>query len=242
MIIMTTQTTTTDFNFTLLIRLAMTSLIIVTTLAADAQTEKGNYSVGFHNYSPTGINIDGLPINLFPQNCGLGFSFGSHKTKLDGSYIDVRENTTTFGFSLSGSQFIFDDFSVGLIGNFYSGSTVYKETEKIDEKYSTMMLMGGAEIKYYLNGGHHMKYWLKASPILGVIESKYNGQEVHLPKRLYQFSGGTGISYFANKHFSIDAGLTYSIFTIRNKGGYTETSRKEYIDSIGMDVGFSFFF
>ncbi|MDQ3017094.1 MAG: hypothetical protein M3R25_10315 [Bacteroidota bacterium] len=239
---MKTQTSTSDFTFSLLIRLALVTLIILAARGTDAQTEKGNYSIGFHNYSPTGINIDGLPINLFPQNCGLGFSFGSHKTKLDGSYIDVRENTTTFGFSLSGSQFIFDDFSVGLIGNFYSGSTTYKETEKVDEKYSTFMLMGGAEIKYFLNGGPNLKYWMKASPILGVIQSTYNGQEVHLPKRLYQFSGGTGVSYFPNKHLSIDLGLTYSIFTVRNKGGYTEISRKEYIDSIGMDVGFSFFF
>jgi hypothetical protein len=111
-----------------------------------------------------------------------------------------------------------------------------------DEKYTTTMFLGGPEIRYYINGAQNLKYWLKGSPSLGVITSTYDGKDVHTPKRLYQFSGAAGLSYFTSSLISIDMGLTYNVFTIRNKGSYTGNSRKEYVDSIGFDVGLSFYF
>lgn len=207
-----------------------------------AQTEKGTNALILHSFSPTGIKIDGLPLTLFPQNTGLGISFSSHKTKVNGSMMDVREKVITYGISLNYQFFLFNDFSVGLTGGFYSGTTTYTETEKPAEKYATTMMMGGLELRYYINGGRHLKYWLKASPALGSITSTYDSKEVHVPKRLYQFSGGPGISYFASRSFAFDLGLTYNVFTIRNRGNYDENSRKEYIDSVGIDVGFSIFF
>ena len=208
----------------------------------NAQTEKGTYSLLLHNFSPSGIKIDGLPVNIFPQTSGLGFSFGSHKTKLNGRVLDVKEKVMTFGLSLSGQYFLFNNFSFGLTGNYFSGTTTYSESEKPDEKYSTTMLMGGGELRYYIPAGPRLKYWLKASPVLGFIESKYDGKEVHVPKRLYEFSGGAGVSYFPSRSTSIDLGVTYNVCTIRNKGNYSELSRKEYIDSVGLDIGFSIFF
>jgi len=208
----------------------------------NAQTEKGTYGLLLHNFSPTGIKIDGLPVNIFPQSSGLGFSFGSHKSKLNGRVLDVKEKVLTFGLSLSGQYFLFNNFSFGLTGNYFSGTTTYTESEKPDEKYSTTMLMGGAELRYYIPAGPRLKYFLKASPVLGFIESTYDGKEVHVPKRLYEFSGGAGVSYFPSPSTSIDLGVTYNVFTIRNHGNYTELSRKEYIDSVGLDIGFSIFF
>lgn len=209
---------------------------------ANAQTEKGTYGLLLHSFSPTGIQIDGLPVTLFPQTTGLGLSFGSHKTKMNGTVIDVREKVTTFGISLEGQYFLLNDFSLGVTGGYYSGMSKYTQTEKPVEKYATTMIMGGLALRYYIHGGYHLKYWIKASPALGSITSTYDGKEVHLPKRLYQFSGGTGISYFTSKSFALDIGITYNVFTIRNKGNYNENSRKEYIDSVGLDVGFSYFF
>ena len=209
---------------------------------ANAQTEKGNYALLIHNFSPTGIKIDGLPLNIFPQTSGLGFSFGSHKTKLNGRVLDVKEKVMTFGLSLSGHYFMFDNFSFGLTGNYFSGTTTYSEPEKQDEKYSTTMMLGGAELRYYIPGGSHLKYYMKASPALGFIESTYDGKEVHVPKRLYEFSGGVGVSYFPSPSVSVDLGVTYNVFTVRNRGNYTEQSRKEYIDGVGLDIGFSIFF
>lgn len=210
--------------------------------SVNAQTNKGTSALLLHSFSPTGIKIDGLPLTLFPQNSGLGISFGSHKTKMNGSMMDIREKVMTYGISLNYQYFLFNDFSLGLTGGYYSGMTTYTETEKPAEKYATTMMMGGLELRYYIHGGSHLKYWLKASPALGSITSTYDGKEVHLPKRLYQFSGGPGVSYFASRSFALDLGLTYNVFTIRNRGNYNENSRKEYIDSVGLDVGFSFFF
>ena len=144
--------------------------------------------------------------------------------------------------SLSAHYFIFDNFSIGLTGNLYAGTTTYKEAEVADDKYKTTMLMGGAEIRYYIKGGSRLKYFLKASPALGSITSTFNDVAVHQPKRLYQFTGGAGISYFPSPSFSIDLGVSYNVFTIRNRGNYHEVSKKEYVDSIGGDIGFSLFF
>lgn len=228
------------------LRNAILSLIMLFALLSPktmfAQTEKGRYSLLLHNFSPSGIKIDGMPVNLFPQNSGLGFSFGSHKTKLNGGLLDVKEKVMMFGLSLSGQYFVFDNFSFGLSGSYYTGTTTYMEAEKPDEKYSTSMFLAGAELRYYIHGSRHIKYYIKASPALGSIRSTYDGKDVHVPKRLYQFSGGIGVSYFPSPSFSIDLGATYNVFTIRNRGNYTEYSRKEYVDNVGLDIGFSIFF
>lgn len=208
----------------------------------NAQIEKGIYAITLHSFSPTGIKIDGLPLTIFPQTTGLGFSFGTHKSKINGQTTDYREKVLTFGISLNGQYFVMDNFSIGITGSYYSGVTKYTEAESPSGKYATTMMMGGLELRYYLEGGNRLKYWLKASPALGTITSTFDDKEVHVPKRLYQFTGGAGLSYFVSQSFTLDAGITYNVFTIRNKGNYNENSRKEYIDNVGMDLGFTFFF
>ncbi len=207
-----------------------------------AQTEKGSHALIFHSFCPVGIQIDGLPVNLFPQSSGLGFSYNVHKVKSSGIKLEQKERVFTIGMGLSVHEFLFDNFSWGITGNIFYGNTNYTGDEIPKENYSTTMILAGPEFRYYINAGEKLKFNLKASPTLGTILSTYNGKELHAPKRLYQFSGALGTSYFINPSFSIDLSVTYNIFTIRNKGSYSYASRKEYIDGIGTDIGFTFFF
>ena len=179
------------FNF---IKSAIIIIALLFFQTAIAQTEKGTSAILLHNFSPTGIKIDGLPVTLFPQTSGLGLSFGSHRTKMNGRMTDVKEKVMTFGISLSGHYFILDDFSIGLTGFYFSGVTTYSEAEKRSEKYATTMMMGGLELRYYLKGSDRIKYYMKVAPTLGSITSTYDDKEVHIPKRLYEFNGGIGLS------------------------------------------------
>ena len=224
-------------------KLLVSLLVLLAGLTtAYTQTTKGSFAIGLHNFNPGGLRIDGVPANLFPQNSGLGFSFSTQRTRNEGSFMDIKEKKSTYGFSLSSHYFIWNNFSVGLTGNFYSGSTVYEEPEVPSEKYSSTLLMGGFVLKYYVPAGRNLKFWLKGNPAIGSIESSYNGTPLHAPKRLYQFTGSTGVAFFPNPNVAIDLGANFNVFTVRNWGNYNENSRKEYTDSMGMDVGFTVYF
>lgn len=222
------------------------NLLLVTAIlmanALQAQTEKGSHALIFHSFCPTGIQIDGLPVNIFPQSSGLGVSYNVHKLKANGVKLDFKERVFTAGVGISIHEFLFDNFSWGLTGNIFFGSTTFTDAENPKEHYSATMIMAGPEFRYYIPMGRKLKLNLKASPTLGTINSKYNGKEMQAAKRLYQFSGAAGASYFLSPSFSIDASVTYNVFTIRNKGSYTHTDSKEYIDGIGTDIGFTYFF
>lgn len=155
--------------------------------------------------------------------------------------MDVTKQVTILGIGLSGHTFMFNNFSIGVTGNFYTGSTVYKEKETDDEKYQHSLLLGGVELRYFIPLSSKTMCWMKASPALGYIKAKYNDEEITTPKRLYQFTGGAGLSYLVADGPSLDLGATYNVFTMRNKGSYTENSRKEYVDNVGVHIGFTLF-
>jgi hypothetical protein len=71
------------------------SCFILLSLSIKAQTEKGTFSAGLHTFSPSGLNVEGLPLNLFGRGTGFGAAFGTTKTKLDGKIVGDTENLYT---------------------------------------------------------------------------------------------------------------------------------------------------
>jgi hypothetical protein len=204
-----------------------------------AQTTKGSFMIGFHNYSPGPVNSDGLGINLFPQTNGLGISFGTGKQKVNGEVSDEKEKTTLLGLSFNTHYFVADNFALGLVGSFSSSSLVYKEEGEEDDKTSATLFLVGPEVRYYFDTGEKAKFWLKGGAAIGSVSSKYDGS-TNDTNSLSQYGGGAGISLFPVSGVSIDFGLGYNVLNITDKSDFGEY---KYINgSFVFDIGFGFFF
>jgi hypothetical protein len=221
-------------NFSLL------CMLVVFQLTLHAQTSKGTFLIGFHNYSPGTITSDGTGYNLFPQTNGLGISFGSNKTKVDGELQDYKESTSYFGLSLNSHYFVADQFAIGLTGNFSSSSSTYKEGGQDDDKSSSFIFLVGPEMRYYFDAGTKTKIWIKGGAAVGSVSYKYNGESDD-PTDLSQFGGGAGISIFPVPTVSIDFGLGYNVLNIKD-GSDSFGEYKSINSSLAFDIGAGIFF
>jgi len=206
-----------------------------------AQTTKGSFSIGFHNYSPGSIASDISGLNLFAQTNGLGLSFGSTKSKEDGVLEEGKETNTIFGLSLNALYFAADKLAVGLVGNFTSAS-ITSEYPGFDEtKSSGTILLVGPEMRYYFDTGEKTKVWIKGDAGFGSITSKYEGESDD-PIKLSQFGGGAGVSVFPVPGVSIDFGLGYHVLTLALDESSSIGEYKSINNSLAFDIGFGFFF
>ncbi len=206
----------------------------------NAQTTKGNFMVGFHNFSPVPLSSDGLAYNLFPPTNSFGISFGTSKVKVDGQLQDGKQNNTVFGLSINSLYFAEDQFAIGLTGSFSSGSTVYKEDGDEDDKSSSFIFLLGPELRYYFDAGTKTKFWLKGGASIGSVSSKYNGEGGD-PTGLSQFGGGAGISIFPVPSVSIDFGLGYNVLTVTDKSDFGGDF-KSINSGLAFDIGAGIFF
>ena len=217
-------------------------LIMVTFFGTiHGQTTKGTWVVGLHNFSPVPITFEGLPLNLFTQTSALGISFGSSKTKVDGELEDDKSNSTVFGLSLNSHYFVADQFAIGLVGNFSSGSVTEIYSDDTKEKYSATIFLLGPELRYYFDAGEMTKFWLKGGAAFGSSSSKYDGDSGN-PGSLSQFGGGAGISIFPVSTVSIDIGLGYNVLTETHKSEFYDTKYTNIVSGLSFDVGFGIFF
>ena len=206
-----------------------------------AQTTKGNFVIGFHNYSPGSIASDVSGLNLFAQTNGLGLSFGSTKYKTDGELEEGKETNTIFGLSLNALYFAADQFAIGLVGNFSSASITYKEPGIDDTKSSGTIFLIGPEMRYYFDTGEKTKVWIKGDAGIGSISSKYEGESDD-PIQLSQFGGGAGVSVFPVSSVSIDFGLGYHVLTLAADESSPFGDYKSINGALAFDIGFGFFF
>ncbi len=206
----------------------------------NAQTTKGSYLIGFHNYSPGPISSFGTAYNLFPQTNGLGISFGTSKVKNDGEVLDGKENFSVFGLSLSSHYFVADQFALGLTGNFSLGSSTYKTPGSDDDKSSATIFMVGPELRYYFDAGAKTKFWLKGGASIGSVSSKNNGDSTD-PTSLSQYGVGAGISIFPVSSVSIDFGFGYNVLTFTDKSDF-DGEFKSINSGLAFDIGVGLFF
>ena len=207
---------------------------------ADAQTTKGSFVVGFHNFSPSPFASDGAVYNLFPQTNAFGISFGSSKNKLDGEELGGKESNIVVGLSLNTHYFVADHFAVGLIGNLSSASSTYKEDGEEDDKSSFTIFLVGPELRYYFDTGAKTKCWIKGGASIGSGSSSYNGEKDD-PTNLTQYGGGAGISIFPVPSVSIDFGIGYNVIIATDKNdGFGDY--KSISGGLALDIGAGFFF
>ncbi len=217
----------------------MKKLLLLILLAGNfaivyAQTSKGTWTMGLHNFSPVPIAGDGLGYNFFPPTNGFGISFGTSKDKIDGELQDDKIKSTQFGLSVNSHYFVADQLAVGLVGNYSSWSV-----NDDDFKSSASIFLVGPEVKYYFDAGTNMKWWLKGGASFGAINAKYDGEKDD-PYSLSQFGGGAGISIFPVSAVSIDIGMGYNVLTVSNKNEFGEY--KNINSGLAVDVGFGIFF
>lgn len=203
----------------------------------NAQTSKGNFVMGFHNFNPGPLASFGTPYNWFPQTNALGISFGSSKSKNDGNVSDYKVNNTVVGLSLNSHYFVDDNLGLGLTASFSSTSSVEKGTGDDSKTSSTILLIGPA-IRYYFDTGEKSKFWLKGGTSFGSISSKYDGQKSD-PTSISQFEGGAGISIFPVSAVSFDLGIGYSVLSGKAKEANKGT--KAINSNLTFDIGVSVF-
>lgn len=78
----------------------------------------------------------------------------------------------------------------------------------------------------------------------GRVTSKYNDEEDDNPTSLSRFGGSAGIAFFPNSNVSIDLGLGYSAFVVKDTyddflGGEVES--KNTNSGVSLEVGFTVF-
>lgn len=221
--------------------IVLTLALFATTLHLQAQTEKGTFALGLHNFAP-GVVVSSSSL-VSPTNA-FGFSFGKSKEKVDGQDQGDDTKYSTVGLNFNGHYFIIDDFSAGLGLNFFSQTEKEDNGSGEDDKYTATIVMAGPELRYYFSTSPKTKVWLKGSASFGSLKTKINGEEDDDPTKLSTFGGGAGLAFFPNPNISIDLGLGYSVFTSKSdvNFGTGSTEYEDVFSGLVFDVGFGLFF
>jgi hypothetical protein len=203
----------------------------------NAQTSKGSFCIGFHNFSPGPLASYGTPYNLFPQTNAFGITFGTIKNKFNGTVSDNKETTSVIGLSLNSQYFVEDQIAVGLTASFSTATSIEKGSGD-DFKVSSTILLIGPEMRYYMETGEKARFWLKGVASFGSTAMKYDGEKSD-PTNLFQYGVGAGISIFPVSSVAFDFGIGYNVLTATIKES-TDVS-KLISSGLTLDVGVSVF-
>jgi hypothetical protein len=218
-----------------LARIVSITFLLLGFQSMNAQTAKGTISLGLHNFSPSGINIDGVPVNLFGSGSMLGVSWGKSSFHRNGEQVSDPQTQYTFGLNFSAHYFPVNKFSVGAVGSFFSGFSAYPDEATEEGRYAARILLVGPEVRYYFGTGR-TKMWTKASGSLGALNIWWDGNK-NKPTHLSKLAAGTGVSFFVSKAISVDVGLEYNVFTMKLPNDINGVNT-----NLAFDVGFGLFF
>ncbi len=195
-----------------------------------AQTEKGTWALGLHNFSPI-FNAGQLaaPTNAF------GFAFGKTKAEIGGQSRDVSKYSSV-GLNFSGHYFFIDNLSGGVNFNlFFQKEKEEGGTDPSD--FSATILLVGPELRYYLPAGAKHKIFLKGNAGFGSVKSKFTGFfDEETTDKILQFGGGAGLTLFLSQQVGLDLGLGYGIFRVKDEDDDTMTN-----SGVMADIGFTIF-
>lgn len=215
--------------------LPVTALLLMLASVAQAQTERGHYFLSLHNFSSAVPQANGF---LAPTNA-LGIGFGTFKTEANA--VTLENSYMTLGLSGSGHYFLADNFSVGINLNFSYQKEKEKSTGNADS-YSATLLMGGPELRYYIPISAKTKVWINGSGSFGSVRPSEADEN---PTRLRRFGGGAGLAIFPFERFSVDVGLGYGLFLMKENYKDLNGNTREFTNKnagFAADLGFSIFF
>lgn len=218
--------------------LSLLFLLAISTVALQAQTEKGKFALGLHNFSPGGVT--GSSSILSPAS-SLGIAFGKTKSKINDGDFEDQFKYSVIGLNLSGHYFVINNLSLGLVANVF-GQT-QKEVGGDEDEYKSTILLAGPELRYYAPVGGKSKFWVKGGGAIGKVTSKVNGEKDDDPTKLTQFGGGAGLAFFPNSHISLDLGLGYNVFVSKNESTFGTITNKytDVYSGLAFDLGFTIF-
>lgn len=218
--------------------LSLLFALTISAAAIQAQTEKGKFAVGLHNFSPSGIT--GSSSILSPAS-SLGVAFGKSKSKSNDGDFEDQFKYSVIGLNLSGHYFVINGLSVGLVANVF-GQT-QKEVGGDEDEYKSTILLAGPELRYYAPIGGKSKFWVRGGGAFGKATNKFNGEDDDEPIKLTQFGGGAGLAFFLNSHISLDLGLGYNVFVSKNESTFGTITNKytDVYSGLAFDLGFTIF-
>jgi long-subunit fatty acid transport protein len=206
-----------------------------------AQTNKGTFALGLHNFSPSGVLSN--TTQLTPTNA-LGVGFGTYTFKNSRSPNDeVKSKFSYMGINANAHYFVIDNFSVGLGMNLFNQSEKEEDASSGDE-YNITILMAGPELRYFINATPKSKVYVRGFASFGSADTDY-GDDDDEGNKLNQFGSNLGMAYFPNQHFSVDFGLGYNIFNSKSERKDFNGNNVEYTytsNSFILDLGFTVFF
>ncbi len=221
-----------------LVSIAM--LLLFCTITANAQTEKGTFSLGLRNFAPGGFFQNTSAIS---QSNFLGIGFGKTKSKVNDTDGDETKYSVV-GLGLNAQYFVANNFSLGLLTNVLTQKETVEATIVSDREELTLnVLLVGPQIRYYFNIGAKTKLYLDAYAAVGNSKVKYTGEDDETTK-LSSFGGGLNFAYFPSPNFSIDLGLGYDLFKSKNESSFlgTDVTLEDTSGGVVFDIGFSAFF
>jgi opacity protein-like surface antigen len=89
-----------------------------------------------------------------------------------------------------------------------------------------------------------MKIYVMGGAGFGTSSSKYNGDDDDDPTKLSRFGGSAGVAFFPNSNVSIDLGLGYSSFVVKNTYDDFQGNKidsKDTNSGVALEVGFTVF-
>lgn len=216
-------------------KVALALVLVASGAIAFGQTQKGDFTLSLHNFSP---HISG---GLLGATNGLGFSTGHSVSETDGEKTEY--SYTTIGFNCAAEYFIANNLSIGPNVSLLFQTLKAKASGEV--AYKTNTSMGGVELHYYFDAWANSKCWVSGLSSWGSSQININGNEDQNPAKITYNALSAGISYFPMKRFSIDLGLGYGTFHSKDQSKNTQGYTTEYSNTrSGMtaDIGFSVFF
>jgi len=193
--------------------LLITAIAVFGITAANAQTEKGNWTFGGSSE----------------------FSFSSNTTKEEFEGEELGESKTSeLSFTVDGGYFVINNLSVGL----ELRTTSTKETYEVaggEDEYKTTSFAILPHATYFF------KTESSIAPFVGTKVGYVSvGGEDDIDKYSgLAFGVNAGLAYFINKNISVDLKVEYLNTTLSNK---EENEYKIKNSGIGAGVGFSIYF
>ncbi|MBL7783065.1 MAG: hypothetical protein JNM22_17680 [Saprospiraceae bacterium] len=218
-------------------KVAFALLLAVSGTLSFAQTQKGTFSLSLHNFSPHLSQASGL---LAPTNA-FGISFGNSESETSGT--TTKYTYTTVGFNCSAQYFVINNLSIGPNVNLYFQDLKDKGTS--ENTYKSNISIGGLEMRYYFNAEEKYKYWISGSSAWGSATTRINGEKDDSPSKISRNSASAGISFFPMERISIDLGIGYGIFKVKDSHEDFQGNKIESTDTnkgLAADIGFSVFF
>lgn len=190
-----------------------TLLLFLSTLFCSAvfsQTEKGRFA--------------------FSGQTDVSLLFGKSTTVVD-SVRGASSDQKSFNANLGIAYFLADNFAVGI-----SGSADYTSTKEANSVYLTQNYSFGIipALTYFLPSKGKLKVNITGGA--GYVWTFTN----ELDAAGLSLNIAPGISYFANRHISLDLGVQYSYNDLKNKSEFSDTDFRQ--QALGLLAGLSVYF